>query len=93
MKPMQQASMSVQVPEGFSGWWCERCEKAVTSIPDEAGSPAKCPHCRKWTVVWVPPAAMDVCHDPQPWAPRERLDPARGAELFARMRLEVNLGN
>lgn len=35
-------------------WWCQRCERECTSIPEEAGSPAKCPHCKKWTAVWVP---------------------------------------
>jgi hypothetical protein len=59
MKP-QLASPRLFVPEGFSGWWCDRCEKPVAGIPDEAGSPAKCPHCRKWTVQWIPPAAPDL---------------------------------
>lgn len=41
------------MPAGFSGWWCERCEKPV-EIEDTIGSPARCPRCHKPTAVWVP---------------------------------------
>jgi hypothetical protein len=54
------ASTRVVVPVGFSGWWCERCEKAVT-LPDELGSPARCPRCHKPTAVWIPPLANAEC--------------------------------
>ena len=59
MKPgVQHASVRVLVPAGFSGWWCERCERAVT-LSDELGSPARCPRCRKPTAVWVPPGRWE----------------------------------
>ena len=77
----------VQVPAGFSGFWCERCEKLVTGIPEEAGTPAKCPHCRKWTVVWVAPSgAATLEPEAAPYVKRERLDPARAAELFVELK-------
>lgn len=58
MKP-QHASQRVVVPEGFSGWWCERCEKPV-AIEDTLGSPARCPKCHKPTAVWIPPGLGGV---------------------------------
>lgn len=57
MKPIHQASPRVDVPAGFSGWWCERCEKPV-ALDEELGSPARCPKCHKATAVWIPPAAV-----------------------------------
>lgn len=55
MKNIHQAPVRLFVPEGFSGWWCERCEKPV-EIEDALGSPARCPKCHKATAVWVPPS-------------------------------------
>ena len=49
----------VQTPAGFSGWWCARCEQACPSIPaDLDAAQARCPHCHKWTAVWIPPGQM-----------------------------------
>lgn len=76
----------IVVPAGFSGWWCQRCEKPV-SLPEELGSPARCPHCRKPTAVWVPPA--DPLPDPEPVERDHRPRAARGVELFAHMRAVV----
>lgn len=59
MKNIHHVGATVSVPFGFSGWWCERCEKPAPGIPEEAEGPAKCPHCRKWTAMWIPPAAME----------------------------------
>ena len=78
------------VPAGFSGWWCSRCGRPCENIPDDLdAAQARCPHCRKWTAVWVPPAAaVDVprsherSHDHRPRA-------ARGRELFEHMRAVV----
>lgn len=55
MNPIHQAPVRLFVPEGFSGWWCERCQKPV-EIEDTLGSPARCPKCHKATAVWVPPS-------------------------------------
>lgn len=82
MKP-QHASGRVVVPAGFTGWWCERCEKAVR-LPDELGSPARCPHCKKPTAVWIPPAPTAEVRELKAGAPWERKRPTdtRGEELF-----------
>jgi hypothetical protein len=52
---MQSTAQRFNVPAGFSGWWCARCETGIATIPEEAGSPARCPRCHKWTVWWIPP--------------------------------------
>jgi hypothetical protein len=92
----QFASATVAIPVGFSGWWCERCERPAENIPAEAGSPAKCPHCRKWTVVWVPATEPVAVETPQEgralqhgnW---ERVRPTaeRARELFAAMHASI----
>lgn len=92
-KKPEHASARVVVPPGFSGWWCERCEHPAHGIPEEAGSPAKCPHCKKWTAVWIPPSGPDVTlqelrHPPRP----ERVTPTkeRSAQLFAHLRAHMS---
>lgn len=88
MKPIHQASATVRVPSGFTGWWCERCERAV-SLPDELGSPARCPHCRKPTAVWIPPSrGGDSRLELVDRRPYERVRPSReqAQGLFERMR-------
>ncbi len=52
------------MPEGFSGWWCERCQKGV-EIEDTLGSPARCPKCHKATAVWIPAQAPAEVRDPR----------------------------
>lgn len=48
----------MDVAAGFSGWWCERCDAPAHGIPDDLdAAQARCPRCRKWTAVWVPPGA------------------------------------
>lgn len=48
----------MDIPAGFSGWWCGRCESPCPTIPgDLDAAETKCPHCKHWTAVWVPPAA------------------------------------
>lgn len=72
MKNIHQAPVRLFVPEGFSGWWCERCEKPV-DIEDALGSPARCPKCHKATAVWVPPSEPRLdCREP-----REEFRPER----------------
>lgn len=74
MKP-QIASQRLFVPAGFSGWWCERCDKAV-AIDDTLGSPARCPKCHKPTAVWIPPVAPDLAvRELKAGAPYERTRP------------------
>lgn len=62
---------------GGGGWWCERCERAVR-LPEDLDSPARCPHCRKRTAVWVPPG---------PWLPEWRCRP-----LYAAMHAAADSG-
>ena len=50
---MQTTAQRFQVPAGFTGWWCARCEQERSTIPEEAGSPARCPKCHRWTVWWI----------------------------------------
>ena len=85
MKPKpQHASAHLFVPDGFTGWWCERCEKAVT-LPEELGSPARCPRCHKPTAVWVPPSAPVLVTRPEPNPdPRPKTETAR--RLFDHMK-------
>lgn len=91
MKGLQQALLSSPVPAGFSGWWCQRCERPV-HLPDEAGSPAKCPHCRKYTAVWVPPAADPMLAErPAEWV-RQRPTADQAKMLFAQLRAAVEGG-
>lgn len=46
----------VNVPAGFSGWWCQHCDQAAPGIPEDLdAAQARCPRCHKWTAVWVPP--------------------------------------
>lgn len=71
------------VPEGFSGWWCERCVKPVT-LPEELGSPARCPRCHKPTAVWVPQVNAECRMQNADTEHRPRA--ARGRELFEHMR-------
>lgn len=85
MKP-QRASAQVTAPAGFTGWWCERCDQAVT-LPDELGSPARCPKCRKPTAVWIPPSPTQEVREWNASAPWTRTRPRdeRAKELFAHM--------
>jgi hypothetical protein len=86
---LQHAGGTVVVPAEFSGFWCQRCERACPEIPNEAGTPAKCPHCRKWTVVWVPPGGeKSEVSKSEPWV---RVQPTaeRAKELFGEMRAAV----
>ena len=92
---LQRALASVLVPGGFSGWWCERCEKPAPGIPEEAGSPAKCPHCRKWTAVWIPPADGGMTDGrwqmgEKQWE-RSRPTTQRARELFGEMRAAAGM--
>lgn len=79
----------MKVPAGFSGWWCARCEQACPSIPaDLDAAQARCPHCHKWTAVWVPPALPAVDLPPSP--PRDhRPRAARSQALFAHLRAVI----
>lgn len=81
---VHQAPVRLFVPEGFWGWWCERCEKAVT-LPDELGSPARCPRCHKPTAVWIPPPASAECGAQSAEAERPRLTAKRCKSLFSHM--------
>ena len=90
MNPIHHAPAVVQVPPGFSGWWCERCEKAV-ALPDELGSPARCPRCHKPTAVWVPPT--DPVLESEPVTPatcRKYVTPERGAAEFEAMKALID---
>ena len=83
------------MPVGFSGYWCERCEKPAENIPEEAGTLAKCNLCHKWTVVWVPPRT--VTSDELQVArhgnyQRTRPTAERAKEMFAAMRAVVEGG-
>lgn len=89
MNPIHRASPRVLVPAGFSGWWCERCEKPV-ALDEELGSPARCPRCHKPTAVWIPPVA-DVPTEKDRGVrslaagsgyERKGVTPERAAELF-----------
>lgn len=51
---MQTTAQRFNVPAGFSGHWCTRCEVGIEGIPEEAGNPAKCPRCRHYTVFYIP---------------------------------------
>ena len=95
MKNIHHASARVIVPVGFSGYWCERCEKPAENIPEEAGTPAKCPRCHKWTVVWVPPSAECEVLSAEDAERPVRVRPTVGhaKELFAQMREAVNGGD
>ncbi len=64
-------------------WWCERCEKKV-ALPEEAGSPAKCPHCRKYTAVWVPEQVSEWVSEPVSERP-ERKYVKRGSDHARRL--------
>ncbi len=81
------ACVSVTVPAGFSGWWCARCEKPV-NLPEELGSPARCPRCHKPTAVWIPPAEWHAAPPPEPGSHRPKTE--RAAELFAEMKAAIN---
>jgi hypothetical protein len=37
--------------------FCERCSRVVDGVPEDAENPA-CPHCKKHTVKWMPPAIL-----------------------------------
>jgi len=96
LKNIHHASARVIVPLGFSGFWCERCEKPAENIPEEAGTPAKCPRCHKWTVVWVPQRAVTsdewrVASGERPVRVRPTMEMAKG--LFQQMRDAVNGGD
>lgn len=91
MKAIQQASATVTVPAGFSGWWCERCEKGV-EIEDCLGSPAKCPKCHKPTAVWIPPSEplTEVRERGEAFRPeRKYVTKERGAAEFEAMKALV----
>lgn len=79
---------SVQVPVGFSGWWCSRCEQACPTIPEDLdAAQARCPRCHKWTAVWVPGNAEHSTSNAQLPTERERR-PSRemGRRLFDHIR-------
>lgn len=81
MKP-NHASQRLFAPEGFSGWWCERCVKPVT-LDEELGSPARCPKCHKPTAVWIPEQASAEC---EVWdVERRRPASERAKQWFALM--------
>jgi hypothetical protein len=82
MKPIHHSSATVQVPAGFSGWWCERCEKPV-NLPDELGSPARCPRCHKPTAVWIPPSDPVMTRPVMNDNCRKYTTKEQGAALFA----------
>jgi len=41
-------------------WYCER-ENRVVQLPHDLDTPARCPHCKHPTAVWMPP-----CVDERP---------------------------
>lgn len=84
---LHHAPLTVSVPPGFTGWWCARCERAV-DVPDEYGSPARCPRCHKITAVWVPPLGAPASWPAASVAEPTQRRPAR--EWFTRMRAAVN---
>lgn len=54
---MQTTAQRFNVPAGFSGWWCARCEAACPTIPDDVdAAQTKCPKCHRWTAWWIPPS-------------------------------------
>lgn len=84
------------VPAGFSGWRCERCGKPCPSIPaDLDAAQARCPHCHKWTAVWVPPHGMlqNTWNDETKPEPDHRPRAARGRKLFAHLRAVIENPN
>lgn len=75
---MKSTAQRFNVPAGFSGHWCTRCEKPAVGIPEEAGSPAKCPKCRHYTVWWIPQSSpMSEVQSPMPGTARARAGEAR----------------
>jgi len=83
------ASRRLTVPAGFSGWWCERCSRGV-SLPEELGSPARCPRCHKPTAVWVPPTAQRTEDGGRRTESLRPLTAARRAQLLAYMHLKAD---
>jgi hypothetical protein len=58
---MKTTAQRLQVPAGFSGWWCTRCAAAVENIPDEIdAAQTKCPTCHKWTAYWIPGGNVEM---------------------------------
>lgn len=75
---MQTTAQRLQVPAGFSGWWCTRCAAAAENIPDEIdAAQTKCPKCHKWTAYWIPAGLSDT--PPETPAPKR----AQAAEARA----------
>ncbi len=57
---MKSTAQRFNVPPGFSGWWCARCDKEITGIPNDVdAAQLKCPKCHKWTVWWIPQGGVD----------------------------------
>lgn len=61
---MQTTAQRLQVPAGFSGWWCTRCEREALNIPEEIdAAQAQCKRCHKWTAFWIPAGLGQVSSD------------------------------
>ena len=70
---VSQGAQRVDIPAGFSGWWCPRCSQACPAIPEDLDArETKCTHCRKWTAVWIPPSSPTANVQRSPGTARER---------------------
>ena len=85
MREIHHSRDTLSVPAGFSGWWCERCEKPV-NLPEELEAPARCPRCHKPTALWIPEVQSGECRVQSGEWKRTRPTEEEAHRLFEEMR-------
>lgn len=80
---MMTTAQRLQVPPGFSGWWCEHCAAPAVGIPEDMdAAQARCGKCRHWSAWWIPAGLSDVPPE-VPASKRERAGEQRALSAGA----------